>query len=124
MRMKPMIYIAGPMRGYPNFNREAFNAAAKRLKKNWQVLNPVDFERIIPCVEDNGMPDPYRLSALIDVERRAATNADAIYLLKGWEKSLGANGELAAYLSAHGGGGEILLEGREKRERRTNKEIR
>ena len=102
MRMKPMIYIAGPMRGCPNYNREAFNAAAKRLEEDdWQVLNPVDFERIIPCVDDNGMLDPNRLSALMDVERRAAANADAIYLLKGWEKSFGAKSELAAYLSAH-----------------------
>ncbi len=99
MRMEPMIYIAGPMRGCPNYNREAFNAAAKRLEEDWQVLNPVDFERIIPFVEDNGMPDPCRLSALMDVERRAATNADAIYLLKGWEHSIGAKDELAAYLT-------------------------
>lgn len=33
-RMKPTCYIAGPMRGKPNYNRAAFNAAAKSSVKD------------------------------------------------------------------------------------------
>ena len=110
--MKPTIYIAGPMRGYPNHNREAFAAAAKRLSAEWHVLNPVDFERILPCVGDDGTADWQRLDALMAIEREAARRADAICLLNGWEKSSGARAELAAYLSQPGNG-KILLEGGE-----------
>ncbi|ECE8819412.1 DUF4406 domain-containing protein, partial [Salmonella enterica subsp. enterica serovar Reading] len=35
------VYIAGPMTGYENFNREAFHRAEKALKREGHtVLNP------------------------------------------------------------------------------------
>ncbi|EGF7427729.1 DUF4406 domain-containing protein, partial [Escherichia coli] len=35
------VYIAGPMTGYKNFNREAFHEAEEKLKqKGCTVLNP------------------------------------------------------------------------------------
>ncbi len=110
--MKPTVYIAGPMRGLPNDNRKAFNAAAERLSKDWQPLNPVDFGRILPCEDSDGRNDWQRLDALMAIEREAARQADAIYLLNGWEKSVGARAELAAYLSVPSNG-KILLEGGE-----------
>ncbi len=111
--MKPTVYIAGPMRGYPNDNREAFNAAAGRLSAEWQALNPVDFGRILPCEDSDGRNDRQRLDALMAIEREAARRADAIYLLNGWEKSAGARAELLAFLAYHNGNGKILLEGGE-----------
>lgn len=97
--MKPTIYIAGPMRGVPNENRDAFNAAARRLAvKGWQPVNPVDVERILPCVEDDGTCNDVARRRLMDAERHIVANCDALYLLNGWERSVGAKGELAHYM--------------------------
>ncbi|EJH4138871.1 DUF4406 domain-containing protein, partial [Escherichia coli] len=39
--MRVRIYIAGPMTGYENFNREAFHKAEEALKQEGHtVLNP------------------------------------------------------------------------------------
>ncbi|ENM6975340.1 DUF4406 domain-containing protein, partial [Escherichia coli] len=39
--MRVRIYIAGPMTGYENFNREAFHKAEEALKREGHtVLNP------------------------------------------------------------------------------------
>ena len=92
--MRPTIYIAGPMRGYPNSNRKAFNAAASRLwDAGWQPINPVSIEQIYPCEED-GKVDAYRLHNLMIIERAFVERCAAIYLLGGWETSIGAKGEL------------------------------
>lgn len=97
--MKPTIYIASPMRGKPDFNRAAFNTAAERLTaRGWQPINPVDIERIYPCAEEDGRVSSPDLNDLLAIEREFAGRADAIYLLDGWEKSVGARGELRTYL--------------------------
>lgn len=101
--MKPKIYIAGPMRGYPDFNRAAFNAAAERLAaKGWQPVNPVDVERIYPCMDDSGKEDGAALGRLMAVEREIARMCDAVYLLNGWERSDGATLELGAVVGTFG----------------------
>lgn len=99
--MKPTIYIAGPMRGRPNDNRDAFAAAARRLAaKGWQPVNPVDVARILPCVEDDGTRDGMALARLMEVERHIAAKCDALYLLNGWARSAGALGEVTAFLQS------------------------
>ena len=101
--MKPTIYIAGPMRGRPDFNRAAFNAAAERLAaRGWHPINPVDIERIYPCVDKNGKVYRGLLIDLMDIELSFVARASAIYLLDGWEASSGARDELNKFLS-HGG---------------------
>ncbi len=46
------IYIAGPMNGLPNFNRDAFNLEAQRLQSLGHVaLNPA----ILPADERDGV---------------------------------------------------------------------
>lgn len=96
--MKPTIYIAGPMRGRPDFNRAAFNAAAERLAaKGWQPVNPVDIEKIYPCADEDGKVSSPDLDDLMAIEREFARRADAIYLLDGWETSEGARAELRAF---------------------------
>lgn len=107
--MRPTIYIAGPMKGYPNFNREAFNAAAERLAaRGWRPINPVDIEKIYPCVDEDGHVCRGRLIDLMDIERSFVAHADAIYLLDGWETSIGAKGELCEFLKR--GGIAVFLE--------------
>ncbi len=73
-------YIAGPMRGYPDLNFPAFNKAAEDMQdKMWEVVNPVDIN-----------PDPsYSVCMYNDI--KALIECDAIYMLRGWEKSNGAS---------------------------------
>ena len=103
------IYIAGPMRGLPNHNREAFNAAARRLAaEGWDAINPADISSVFGVFL---LPFNERLlRAVMDAELAAIPHLDAIYLLRGWEWSEGARAELAVAL-AHGL--MVMVEGNE-----------
>ncbi|WP_432323448.1 DUF4406 domain-containing protein [Yersinia enterocolitica] len=77
-------YIAGPMTGLPDFNRSAFNAAAKEIAASGHVpLNPA----ILP----NGLSQPDYMCICMAMLQRA----DAIYMLDGWQSSAGARAEYA-----------------------------
>ena len=103
------IYIAGPMRGLPNHNREAFNAAARRLAADgWETINPADISGVFGVF----LP-PFNerlLRAVMDAELAAIQHFDAIYLLRGWERSEGARAELAVALA---NGLIVMAEGNE-----------
>ena len=96
---KPKIYIAGPMHGLLDFNYPAFNHAAQKLRAmGWHVENPAEIGA------DYGTPeqinaDPALLAAVMAAELHALETCDAIYLLKGWHKSEGAQKELATAIS-------------------------
>ena len=96
---KPKIYIAGPMRGLPNFNYPKFNVYARTLRAiGWDVANPVEIGA------DYGTPDqinahPALLAAVIAAELYAIETCDAIYLLDGWQNSEGARKELAVAIA-------------------------
>lgn len=79
------IYIAGPMTGYENFNRQSFNDAEARLYiyDKATVLNPAT------------LPDGLTQGQYMDICLAMIRAADAIYLLKGYEESKGAMAELA-----------------------------
>lgn len=78
------LYIAGPISGTEDYV-ERFDSAAKRLKRNgFEVENPTDGEI-------GGAACTYEMLMLIGLGRLAS--CDGIYLLNGWEKSLGANRE-------------------------------
>lgn len=82
--MKPKIYIAGPMTGYENFNRSAFNAKADDLRINGCTpLNPAT------------LPDGLTQAQYMDICFAMIRAANGIHLLKGWGKSKGALAELA-----------------------------
>lgn len=101
------IYIAGPMRGYPNFNFPAFDAVADYYKRaGYEVFNPADKDR-----EKHGkdFETKYPTGAIEEAEKdgfslREALKKDlgwicehatAVYMLPGWEKSFGAKAEHA-----------------------------
>ena len=88
-RLTAVVYIAGPMTGYPQFNYPAFNAAAQSLRDaGYDTLNPVDSEQH----NDTGTPqtwDWYMRHAL-----RMVLDADGIACLPGWESSKGASLEV------------------------------
>lgn len=79
-----IVYIAGPMRGYENFNYNAFmNAEALLREEGFKVLNPACLPNDLP--EDKYIP--ICLSML--------TQCDAVYLLEGSEFSKGTRVEFA-----------------------------
>ena len=104
------IYIAGPMRGKPRFNFDAFAGAAQSLRHHgWDVLSPAEadladgFDPACP-----GEITPERYEAWMKRDFGMLRHADAIYLLRGWEKSEGARRELGFALAL---GLEVFLEG-------------
>lgn len=101
MMKKPRIYVAGPMRGYPNFNYPKFNGFTSELADaGWDVVNPVCVGESIADAEAIN-DDPALLEAVLAAEILALKTCDAVYLLNGWEKSDGARKEVAAAI-AHG----------------------
>lgn len=92
------IYIAGPMRGLPDFNYPAFNAAAARLRaEGWLVENPAEISNQFGMADEIAA-DEVCLAKLIMLEKCIVTACDAIYLLQGWENSVGTRDELAIAL--------------------------
>lgn len=73
------VYIAGPMTGYKNFNREAFFEAAKKLEElGWEPVHTA------------GLPDGLAYEEYLKKSLEAIKGCHAIYLLPGWEESKGA----------------------------------
>lgn len=79
-----IVYIAGPMSGHEDYNRPAFNDAARRLAEAGHV--PIN-----PAVLPTQLSD----SAYMPICTSMIDGADAIYLLDGWERSGGAMAEFA-----------------------------
>lgn len=75
------VYISGPMTGYENYNRPAFNKVADKLRsQGYDVLNPAEI----------GLGPDATWQDYMREDIRMLTHADAIYLLDGWEQSRGA----------------------------------
>ena len=93
---KAKVYIAGPMRGHKNLNHEAFDNAEKHLisKLVWDPVNPAEMDRVYGIDPSKEMTKPELKEALKrDVE--VLFEAHCIYMLRGWEESLGAKMEHA-----------------------------
>lgn len=106
------LYLAGPMRGYPEFNFPAFHAAAARLRaEGHTVFSPAesDNERHGKDISKGNATGDEAIAAkehgfnlrealAIDLEY-ICKEADGIAMLPGWEKSKGANAEYATALA-------------------------
>lgn len=102
---KGTIYIAGPMRGKPNWNYEAFHKAEETLKASgWNAVNPATLDDNYQDTKDLGSPedfDPGSIKKHKDANRKImrrdvtaiCDRCDAIFMLKDWERSLGACAE-------------------------------
>lgn len=102
------IYIAGPMSGYDDFNFPAFfTKEAELAASGWEVANPankdaeasIDPEAKLTGDDKKLMASGwnFREAYLWDVTK--IIEGDAIYMLRGWEKSAGARGEHAVAVS-------------------------
>ena len=100
------IYLAGPMRGYPNFNFPAFYIAATKLREEGHtVFNPAEKDEKeygkdamlsptgnLKTIERRGFS--IRKALGMDTAYICAT-ADCVALLPGWNESKGACAEKA-----------------------------
>lgn len=100
------VYIAGSMRGLPEYNYPAFDAAEKRLnEQGYSVVNPANIGRAHFGNRKDLSED--EIDFLMAEELSLLVECEAIYLLKGWYKSKGARKEL---YHAIGNDLEIILE--------------
>lgn len=113
------IYIGGPMRGFEGYNFPAFDAAAEKLfNEGWYPVNPADVDRDCGYYPEefpaghnwNEVPEGMDLRDVVRRDLDELVGCEAIFLLKGWEKSKGAKAELAVAIWL---GLEILFEGQE-----------
>jgi hypothetical protein len=100
------IYIAGPMRGYPKFNFPAFHDMERWLQaKGYETFNPARSDQI-KYGKDFGVNNAtgseaeaasqqgFSLREALSRDAKWITEeADALYMLNGWEKSTGAKAE-------------------------------
>ena len=94
-----VIYIAGPMRGHEEDNYPAFYEAEEMLKAKgvWAPINPARMDEEL--IKHVGVAEiDYKMALKRDIDE--IFEADAMYMLRGWEKSEGARVEhaLAIYL--------------------------
>lgn len=100
------IYLAGPMRGYKDFNFPAFMTASKYLRAHGhEVFNPAekDLERDGPEISQSETGD-IRDAEAKGFDRRVAImddltfiiqKAEGLVLLPGWQASKGVAAEIA-----------------------------
>lgn len=82
-----VIYIAGPITGRPDYIERFCRAYLDLEAEGWIILNPADLPEGMPA-------DRYMPICLAMLQQ-----ADAVYMLEGWEESAGASIEwtLAKY---------------------------
>jgi hypothetical protein len=91
------IYISGPMAGIEGYEKN-FKVAEEKIKESGhEVVNPAE-------IDGEGMTR----EELLKLDLWMMEECDAIYMLKGWQQSCGANRE---YGFALGRGMEIFHEG-------------
>lgn len=94
--MSRTIYIAGPMRGYPRYNFDAFHAAEKTLtQEHWRVLSPASADEAEGFDPDTAVVTQEDMLVFMRRDFDMIMRADAIAVLPGWEKSTGATAEVA-----------------------------
>ena len=110
MRKVKSCYIAGPMRGIPEYNYPAFMAAAELLRGlGWMAYNPAemdiakDFEDYASrSLDEQKLHDSAQAARRfaqrdlnVIIEKLQAERGDTLFMLPGWENSTGAQAEVA-----------------------------
>ena len=94
------VYIAGPMNGIPDFNFPAFHAAEDLLVgMGWDVVSPARDNEVNGYAEGSDATTATDTpQAHMEYMRRdilLILGVEGVVLLPGWERSSGANVELA-----------------------------
>jgi len=85
------IYLAGPMRGYDRFNFPAFDAAAAQLRGNgYTVVSPAEHDRYLGFDGTLNTLEGFDLKAAFRWDIDQVFECDALVLLPGWSRSVGA----------------------------------
>lgn len=94
--IKKIIYVAGPMRGLPKFNFDAFEAAEKDLEaKGWMTISPAGLDLAEGFNPETDLLDGEFLRRIMLRNLKFIIGASAMALLPGWEQSEGVKVELA-----------------------------
>lgn len=94
--VKGIVYIAGPMRGYPKYNFPAFDIAKqKMIDAGFFVFSPADLDRELGVTEDTPAEDIPKdfLRRALERDLAAITKSTHVVLLEGWEASRGVRPE-------------------------------
>ena len=87
------VYLAGPMSGYPSCNFREFERVTTKLREaGYEVFSPAEYDAKSGFNPDTDKQKPFKHYMQVDLPE--VMNSDAVILLKGWEKSKGANLEV------------------------------
>lgn len=87
-RSKTRIFIAGPMRGYENYNFKKFDYTEEILKSlGFVVVNPARISRKFKEQDVNSDIAVY--NKMVDMQQEAERTCNTILLLDGWQWSKG-----------------------------------
>lgn len=96
------VYLAGPMRGIPEFNKPAFRAAAALIRAaGHEVFSPVEYDEsrghdFTGLTGDMAQIPEFNLREALGADLAwICAEAHAVAVLPGWENSLGATAEVA-----------------------------
>lgn len=97
---RPVIYVAGPIAGIVDRNQHTFaQATIDLLRLGWTVINPASLgepHHDGPCPKGTGLANPgapHNHACYMRRDMGQLVAADAVYLLPGWEVSVGARCE-------------------------------
>lgn len=97
VKEKMRVYISGPITGVPDY-MEKFEKAEKELtEKGLAVVNPAKI--------NYRMPEDMTYEEYLEIDIRLIDLCDAIYMIRGWEMSRGANREYGYAL----GKGKVIM---------------
>lgn len=102
--VKPWVYLGGPMSGFPDLNRPAFERAAQLLEAQGKLVrSAAETPRPYhdgPCPPSHGeVSGEHTQACWMRAGLEVMLACDELYLLDGWQASVGARFEL--YVAAH-----------------------